>query len=1097
LQIRIGSLNGRSLVTTNEEQDPGLLSMTPLVVPLRSVGTLGIKGEIAISRAAARCALLQAASLHGPDELKIVALLNDEAIDDWDFLRWLPHLRPDLDEPDLAIAVGNGPITEALVEVEKQLNDRADLMADQPGDSPPPSPELLVLVDAAEKVNDPRFLTLFSTGPKVGVYSLIVDALRLPDGCQATLDLDVPGSAIFEQTGQTPVSSVLADGIDKVRADRSARSLARLRPARRGGHEVPKSVRLLDLLGLPDPTGEQIAKRWAVSVTDPERKGVRGIIGHDGTGVVDLVLSQDIPNMLVAGAPGTGKSEFLLTLVAGLAADQGPDDVRFVIIGFKGIQDFAILRRLPHTLDVVGNLDARSFDRAMRMLENEIKRREIVLEAAGVGNIDAYRSQRLSGDSRAQRPLPRLIVIADEFAELKNNAPEQYARLESLTRLGRALGMHLVLATQSPSGVVSGQMEATVPLRISFKLIGLALSREVIGDSAAGLLPMTAKGRAFMAGQGGGIVEAQMARVGGRRPSAATEEPVLEVYPESLADTARPQRSTNGPTVDPPDEEKDLWGVVEACRSAAVDRFDPLAIPWAGPLPDAITLAEIWELGGSAAAVGLVDDPDVVTEENWAASETPIQRPYSLQLGCGHYCWFGASGSGRSTALTTSAFSLALAHPSVHMYGIDNTSGGLSLMETIPNCGGVAQRDHQLSRRILEHLRDEVARRYELFRTAHVANIGEFRGTSGDREPDLVLIVDRLDSLSAEARSSESTASAALANLALLQKLLSEGAAAGLTVVASSGPALPNGALMDLIRHRLVLRLTSRDDYGAFGFSTSKISDEMIQESPAGRALIPGTGQELQVAVAGSPERSEQRETILRMRDDRTAPERLAHIRELPAELCWSDFEPATTLEHVPVGVGDELTPIYVNLKSDGPLLVAGPRKSGRSTTLASLYRLLHAAGIKVGVAADGRSGLRQALCGTGIEIWEPSNRPEDRYREVDAIIIDDADFLLKIKDTDLQLAWTSLFTDRNTGVIVAATIDSVVDAPGHIATSLTSGNRLFLRPADRYHAMDLLGLNHTTVDAVLGEYPPGRGAAIFDHELHQPIHVPRWPHPE
>jgi serine/threonine protein kinase len=685
LRIRLGTqgkglLDGGSLHARNHSW------LQPVAAPLHEISSMGLVGPASAARASARFAVMQSAAHYGPQDLKVWAFLSEYCVEEWDFLRWLPHVQTDLGSPSLSVYVGRSSIREGIEKLQYLMHGRSELISAQSIPSSFADPAILAIFDTSDSGLDGEINRLLAGSQRLKVHGLVVAPDRTGVQFDALVKFDdATGLAQYEQHGGPPLRNVVFDGIAKHVAEGAARRLAALSVEEPRGLEIPTSVRLLDLLNLPEPTGDLIAERWQGSTRDlTRRKGVSSIVGHDGTGNVDLVLGQDLPNLLVAGAPGTGKSEFLLTLLAGLAAEQGPDDVRFIIIGFKGIQDFTIISKLPHTLDVVGNLGVRSFERAMRMMRNEVGRREIVLERAGAANIDAYRSMHRKGHQRAQQPLPRLIVIADEFAELKSQAPDQYDRLVSLTRLGRALGMHLILSTQSPAGVVNRQLEATIPVRISFKLIGPALSNEVIGDPAAGMLPMSARGRAFVSTQGASPVEVQMARVAGGRPDAAIEEPMLDVYPESLAETSQSHLRKAGSPFDPPDEETDLWGLMEACCDAAAKLgYAENSVPWAGPLPDEVLLSGSVDDEGHP-VVGTVDDPDGVL------SDRPIHRDYSIKLGEGHLCVFGTSGSGRSTALVSSAVALSLAAQPLHLFGIDNSNGGLSLLNELPNCGGLS-----------------------------------------------------------------------------------------------------------------------------------------------------------------------------------------------------------------------------------------------------------------------------------------------------------------------------------------------------------------------------------------------------------------------
>lgn len=297
---------------------------------------------------------------------------------------------------------------------------------------------------------------------------------------------------------------------------------------------------------------------------------------------------------------------------------------------------------------------------------------------------------------------------------------------------------------------------------------------------------------------------------------------------------------------------------------------------------------------------------------------------------------------------------------------------------------------------------------------------------------------------------------------------------------------------MEHFRHRLLLRMSTRDDYSAFGVSSSKISDEMIDTFPPGRALLPDGTSEVQFGVVGGPDRAQQRERIVALSEQIHRPSGLARIQNLPKKISWEELDPKVSLNSVPLGVDEAFRTVAVDLTGGQTLLVSGPRRSGRSTTLNSLIRLLSDAGISVAVVAPDKSGAAERFAESTVEVWPPSDEPEERYESVDVVVFDDADGLVKIRDFDAQQSWLQFFETKSTAKIISVSADVLVDATGRVADSLKQANRLLLQPSDRFQAMEILGLNHSKADAVIGEYPVGRGVAVIEGDLHQPVHVPQ-----
>lgn len=1090
--VRVGSASVPSVVSTDDDRDPGVVWMVPIVVPLREAGTFGIKGPIDAARASAANVVLQLAALHGPDELKIVALLSDEAAESWECLRWLPHLRTDLDDPSLRIAAGAVQIADLLTNIENHLGEREALLADQPHRDSPMSPEIVVVIDTGQPLNDSKYLSILQRGRDVGIYALIIHPSQLPDGCNGILSISEPSRGRLERLGQIPVEDILLDGVGPSVSTASARSLARLRPAQGGAAEVPRVARLLDLVGLQTPSVEEVSQRWRKS-SQESRNSVRGVVGHDGTGPFELVWSQNLANLLVAGSVGMGKSEFLLTVIAGLVAEYGPDDVMFVVIGFKGIQDFTTVAQLPHMLDVVGNLDPRAFERAMRMLTNEVHRRSERLAASGTKDIDAYYASRLNGDAAAQEPMPRLVVIADEFAELKRIAPHRYETLESFTRIGRALGVHVILATQNPEGVVNDQIKGNLPVRVSFKLIGVPLSKEVIGDPAAAMLPMSAKGRAFVATQGSGLVEVQMARVAGKRPGADANDAFLAVYQEALSDTSQPMLSKPQGSVEARADETDLSDLVQTCRAAAeAAGFETASVPWAKPLQTLYKWAPPSEskresLPRGYAWAGVLEDPDGAVKGN------PIHRDHMFNLGDGNICLFGSSGSGRSVALVTHAVSASLSSESVQIYGLDFTNdNGLALLTKLPNCGGIA-RDQQLCERILSRMRELVDLRKGQFDLAGVANIHEFRSDPAQEAiDDIVLVVDRIDILWAESDGLSGGGGLQSRNADNLLKLLAEGSSVGLTIIATASSSPLRHPLKQHFKHRMYLRLSTSDDYLDVGVRTKDMTEAVIASIPPGRALLPDGTREVQIGVFGGESRGEQATAITHLSAQIPTPDDLLRIRNLPNIIRWSDVVTTPTLASLPIGVDATFDVRALNVELGGWLVVAGPRRSGRTTALVSWGAMLQAAGLKL-AAVDPGSLVAAGLDTQPVSTVDLSQPLASQLEGAGALLVDDADRSLFSGSPDLQRAWLEDIVKMGV-VVVVATLDSAfANGSGVVLDTArkNSGCRVALRPSDRYVNQGVLGIPTLDAQRLIDDYPVGRGAAIIEGELVSPFHIP------
>ncbi|MCI0345866.1 MAG: hypothetical protein L0221_10560, partial [Chloroflexi bacterium] len=441
------------------------------------------------------------------------------------------------------------------------------------------------------------------TGPVAGIV-LATTVDRLPAVCTTVIEVRGPdGEASLARPQEgLRLPDFLAGGtaVDVPRL--CARALARFEDPELDvpGAGLPDQARLLPLLGLDHVDADAIARRWKEAGPDPRPRTPIGVTEDDAF-VLDLV--RDGPHGLVAGTTGAGKSELLRTLVAGLAASVDPDHLTFLLIDFKGGSAFDECARLPHTVGLVTDLDEHLAERALRCLEAELRFRERLLRHAGASDLADYAR---AGHGEA---LPRLVVVIDEFATLKAELPDFVDALVGVAQRGRSLGVHLLLATQRPSGAVSDNIRANTNLRIALRVQDGGDSSDVIGTTDAAALPRSRPGRAFVRLGPGEIVGIQTAlsTASADRASLAA----VDAAPFRFGLTPRPRAtppssgdgvSSVGPT--------DLALLVTAIEAAFVRAGRPLPRrPWPDPLPPDLDLDALGPAEPGLIAFALADDP--------------------------------------------------------------------------------------------------------------------------------------------------------------------------------------------------------------------------------------------------------------------------------------------------------------------------------------------------------------------------------------------------------------------------------------------------------------------------------------------------------
>jgi S-DNA-T family DNA segregation ATPase FtsK/SpoIIIE len=911
---------------------------TPVLVDLAQGGVVGIVGPRPAVLAVGRSLVAQAAVLHGPADLPALILSAPDRADDWDWAKWLPHAidpggsgrRLLTADPDAAEAVGKAMIEAAEA---RRAEARQDLGTDRAG------PTTLVVVDDEALIEGRRApvrsVLRGGAGPVAGIV-LAATEDQLPSNCTTVIEVvDADGTARVHhvRTG-VRVDDVLACGISEATARRTARGLARFDDPELdvAGAGLPPIVALLPLLGLDPPTPEDVAKRWTAGGRDPD---LVGPIGVSEDGVLRLDLVRDGPHGLVAGTTGAGKSELLRSLVAGLAAGSSPDHCTFVLVDFKGGSAFDRCARLPHTVGLVTDLDAHLAERALRCLEAELRYRERVLRDHAAPDLPAYR--RLPGRDDVRPTLPRLVVVIDEFATLRAELPDFVDALVGVAQRGRSLGVHMVLATQRPSGAVSDNIKANTNLRIALRVQDAGDSKDVIDVADAARIGRSQPGRALARFGPGEVIPVQTAlSTGVSRGSHGA----VEVRPfRATGSGAGPAAAGGGPGVERTEGPTDLSLLVDACIEAHATSGRPAPRrPWPDPLPEDLDVSALADLGGPPTPMGALG-----AEVTFALADTPddqTQVPVGWTPDDGNLLLVGLPGSGTTTTLLTVALTAAAATgpDDLHLYGLDYGTGELDVLAGLPHTGAVVPaHDRERQARLVTWLRAEAERRRAL-------------RSPRTTEPRILVLLDGVAPFRAEW---DEAISPVLEGFA---RVFGEGPELGIhmAVTADRGAALP-GPLRSLVRQQLLFKLGDDLDYSQGGFRSSELPTFV-----PGRAVDVERHLEVQVARPAAGVEA----TVAAIASSAPAPTRApTAIGSLPRQVAVADLLAHVDLDdaprRLPLGVSERtLAATGLVLYEGEHALVAGPARSGRTTTLAVAGAGARQAGWRTVVVAGRRSPL-------------------------------------------------------------------------------------------------------------------------------------------
>ncbi len=982
------------------------LPEVPVPVDLSAGGVVGIVGDRAASIALVRALVCQAAVHHGPADLALAVFTRPDVALEWDWVKWLPHTREAGGGNRLLCAERDQStaMLHALLASGRNDADRSS------PNEPPTGPTLLAVVDdesLTEGRRAPaRTLLRGAAGPVAGIV-LASTADRLPAVCTTVITLHGPdGEAVLDrpQTGER-IDVFLAGGMADDVARVCASALARFEDPELevAGAGLPDRARLLPLLGVDHVDAAAIAQRWRSGGADPSPVAPIGVT-EDDVFTIDLV--RDGPHGLVAGTTGSGKSELLRTLVAGLAATVDPDHLTFVLIDFKGGSAFDECGRLPHTVGLVTDLDEHLAERALRCLEAELRYRERLLRQTGANDLGDYLR---AGTGRV--PLPRLLVVIDEFATLKAELPQFVDALVGIAQRGRSLGVHLVLATQRPTGAVSDNIRANTNLRIALRVQDNADSTDVIGIADAAAIPRSRAGRAYVRLGPGEVVAIQTAlsTASADRSSVAP----VDVAPFRFGPFPRATPTRAESSIGEHHESTDLTTLVDACTAAfEASGAAPPRRPWPEPLPLDVPLESVpAPADAGLVAIGLADDPDA-----------QAQYPAGWRPADGNLMLYGIVGSGTTTALATTALVLAAERrpDDLHLYVMDFGAGDLTALGGLPHTGavvGATERERQ--QRLVRFLRGELDRRLQL-------------DLPGQRaEPRIVLLLDGYGAFKADYDDV-----AGMGTTDDLTRVFADGPEVGISCVitADRAGAVP-GALSATVRSKLLFRLADTFEYSTFG-----LPSKSVPALPPGRAIDVESGHVIHVARPSGP----LREAVSRAAASAgsTPPARRPTvIGTLPADVEVDALGAPPSFGDrpwiVPVGLGErDLAPAALVVYDHEHVLVCGPARSGRSTALATIAAVVgraHPAAVRIVVAGD-RSPLRRSDAGDHVIVPSALSTLPGVLSTIDEgspvfVLVDDAE---GIDDESGVLATLSTSPRRGLHLVVAGRSDALRAAYSH-----------------------------------------------------------------
>ena len=826
----------------------------PASIDLRAFDRIELCGPEEDARSAARAMLCSATAFHNPDQLVVAVLSSEENLTHWDWIKWLPHAQStrevDAVGPRRMVATSIDDLGNLL---PPDLSDRPRFGADER----PPTPHILLVIDGGHlppgnHVVPPDGLHGVTLLDLPSRWDELEDSTRLrlqfAGGRPELEKLPVLGVRVREE----PVKALI-DQCDLATAEAFARRLAPLKTisadASSGAAVDITSANPdhMELLGLGDIHTFDPASSWRPR---PARDRLRVPIGiGDSGGLIHLDIKESAqqgmgPHGLCIGATGSGKSEFLRTLVLGLVMTHSPDQLNLVLVDFKGGATFAGMADMPHVSAVITNLanELTLVDRMQDALSGEmVRRQELLRDAGNYASVRDYEKARANGEDLA--PMPSLFIVVDEFSEMLSAKPEFIDLFVAIGRLGRSLGLHLLLASQRlEEGRLRG-LESHLSYRVGLRTFSAAESRGVLGVPDAYELPAV-PGLGYLKPDQSTLLRFKAAYVSGppsgrARVSRDEGGHVRGILPFTISEVlALEPLETEDEVAPVPTQQGEHASLLDIAVDRMIGVGNPAHQVWLPPLDVPDTLDDLMP--------DLVEDPELgLISHQWRSLNGlvvplgTIDRPreqrrdtmtLNLSGAAGHVAVVGGPRSGKSTLLRTIVTSMGLVTTPAEsqFFVLDFGGGTFTPLASFPHMSGVATRSEpDVVRRVVAEIQGVVDRREAYFRQHGIDSIETYRsrraqGRADDGWGDVFLVIDGWSTLRAEFDDLEME----------LQQLAGRGLTFGLHIIAASTRwADFRAAMRDVFGSKLELRLGDAVD--------SEIDRKVAALVPSGR---PGRG---------------------------------------------------------------------------------------------------------------------------------------------------------------------------------------------------------------------------------------------------------------
>lgn len=739
--------------------EPKQLVNVPISVSLVDNMTVGIYGEYIQTVKMIKSLILQMVSLHSYDELEVILICDESDKKEWSFTKFIPHFW-NTDKTIRFFATNADEVKEISAFIEKNILSRGDVSNQEYSELSPYYVVISTSKTLSEKCESMQQLLKYKNNRAFSVLLSATELKDLPKETKTVIFANGEKSKMFDR-GDTTGKDVpfSADIVNEAAVNSIAEDLANIElDLSTQRYSLPSMITFLEMFNVGKIEHLNSLTRWKENNPTITLQTPIGVDSYGGIFNLDLHEKFHGPHGLVAGMTGSGKSEFIITYILSLAVNYHPDEVAFILIDYKGggltgaFEDDDRGIKLPHLAGTITNLDGAAVKRSLISIQSELRRRQAIFNEArkvsNEGTMDIYKYQQLYRDKVVSEPIPHLFIISDEFAELKTQQPEFMEQLISAARIGRSLGVHLILATQKPSGVVDDQIWSNSKFRVCLKVQEKADSQDMIKCPDAAEISQT--GRFYLqVGFNELFALGQSAWCGAEYIPTETVEKSVDNSIQVVDNLGRTMMKVkpNKKKILGGSKTKQIVSIVKYLSDLASEENISVRPLWLDPIPGYIFVDKIEnkytlnEVGTTLnPVVGEYDDP-------FNQKQGVLTIPFSEEGNCLIY---GATGNGKTTFLTTLCYALIKNHTAeeVNIYIMDFGSETLKVFDKAPQVGGViVSSDEEKTINFLKMLHSEMEKRKGLFSEFGGDYAGYCRN-SGKTVPNIVVLLNNYSGFS-------------------------------------------------------------------------------------------------------------------------------------------------------------------------------------------------------------------------------------------------------------------------------------------------------------------------------------------------------------